>query len=78
MTLSGDEIAGAGLALAIGGALVSAAGYAIRREILARTMSRKDIAEALSAVEKRLGDRIDNLDKHVETATALWVAMGKD
>jgi len=39
-------------------------------------MMRDELKEELKDLEGRLQKRIDDLDRHVETMTAMWVAKG--
>jgi CHASE1-domain containing sensor protein len=41
-----------------------------------RYMTRIELKEELKELEGRLQKRIDDLDRHVETMTAMWVAKG--
>lgn len=41
-------------------------------------MSREELKEELHDLENRLEKRITDLDRHVETMTAMWVAKGPE
>jgi hypothetical protein len=68
----GDWLGIGGLALTLAGGLGGVVRWAIKRET-------EYVRQAeLDRLENRLNTRVDQLDKHVETMTAMWVAKGKD
>jgi hypothetical protein len=68
----GDWLGIGGFALTLSTAVGTVMWWAVKRET---EYVRQD---ALDRLETRVNARVDQLDKHVETMTAMWVAKGKD
>jgi hypothetical protein len=56
------------------GAMSGLVGWLMRLQ--RKYMTRIELKEELKELEGRLQKRIDDLDRHVETMTAMWVAKG--
>jgi hypothetical protein len=74
---SGDWIGLGGLVFAAGGTMVTAVGWLVKVQTREH-VTKKEMDDALAKVEARIRERVDQLDQHVQTIEAMWVAKGRD